>query len=181
MSATARVLVGLIVAGTVALVVGVAVERHQTVETPTQRAVEGGSAGRVGESTAEGEEAERRSERVGHVESSERLLGVDPESTGVLGVAVVVSLLLAAAVWWRGGSPLVLGGIAAAMAAFCALDIREVVHQVNESRTGLAVLAGGVAALHAAAALLAARAAVTTRGVPPPAVSAAVRDATVRK
>ena len=45
-----------------------------------------------------------------------------------------------------------LGVVAAAMLVFAALDVREVFHQVDESRTGLAVLAGVVAALHLGAA-----------------------------
>jgi hypothetical protein len=83
-------------------------------------------------------------------------------------VAVVVSLLLAAAVWWRGGSPVVLGAVALAMAAFFALDVRGVVHQVDESRAGLAVLAAVVATLHLAAALVAARAATAGPDRPRP-------------
>jgi hypothetical protein len=107
-----------------------------------------------------------------HSEASEKLLGVNPESTGLLVVAVVVSLLLAAGVWWLGASPLVLGVVALAMAAFAALDIREVVHQADESRTGLMLLAALVALLHLAAAALGARAAVTARGTQPPPTSA---------
>lgn len=74
--------------------------------------------------------------------------------------------------WWLGASPLVLGVVALAMAAFAALDVREVVHRVDESRTGLALLAALVAVLHLAAAVLAARAAGSARGVQPPPVSA---------
>jgi hypothetical protein len=196
--AAQRLLVALILASTAAFVVGVLLERDQTAgeagETPAQRAAEAGTAGPASETTAgsepqaNGESGERHNESgastrtagppagkpaehteaPGHAESSETLLGVNPESTGLLAVAVVASLLLAAAVWWRGGSPLVLAVVALAMAVFCALDVREVVHEVDESRTGLAVLAAVVAALHLAAALLAGRAAVTARGVPPP-------------
>jgi hypothetical protein len=79
-----------------------------------------------------------------------------------------VSLLLVLAVWRAGASPWVLGVVAVAMVAFGALDVREVIHQANESRTGLAVLAGLVAALHLAAALLAARAALNARDSGPP-------------
>jgi hypothetical protein len=99
------------------------------------------------------------SETPAHSEASERLLGVDAESTGLLVAAVAVSLLLAAGVWWLGASPLALGVVALAMAAFAALDIREVVHQADESRTGLMLLAALVAVLHLTAAALAARAA----------------------
>ena len=41
------------------------------------------------------------------------------------------------------------------MLAFAALDIQEVVHQSDEARTGLAILAAVVAALHVAATVLA--------------------------
>jgi hypothetical protein len=178
-TAARRLLVALILASTAAFVVGVLLERLQTtretVETPAQRAAEAGEASEAGErkptsSSAAGEstgETASHREASGHVESSEKLLGVNPESTVLLAVAVVVSLLLAAAVWWRGGSAFVLGIVVVAMVAFGALDIREVVHQVNESRTGLAVLAAVVAALHGAAGLLAGRDAVMARGVPP--------------
>jgi hypothetical protein len=40
---------------------------------------------------------------------------------------------------------------------WAALDIREVVHQVDESRAGIAVLAAAVAVLHVAAAGVAGR------------------------
>jgi UDP-N-acetylmuramyl pentapeptide phosphotransferase/UDP-N-acetylglucosamine-1-phosphate transferase len=177
-NAAARLLVALIVATTAAFVVGVLLERHQAGgerrETPAQHADEtrAGGNGESGEAHSESGKTAAHKEAAGHVESSEQLLGVDPESTGLLAVAMVVSVVLAAAVWWRGASPAVLAAVAAAMAAFCALDLREVVHQVDESRTGLAVLAGVVAALHGTAALVAARAAVKARGVPPPLASA---------
>jgi hypothetical protein len=41
------------------------------------------------------------------------------------------------------------------MVALAALDVREVVHQVDEHNGGLAALAGVVAALHLAAAAIA--------------------------
>jgi hypothetical protein len=148
----------------------------------------GGGSGEEGESSEHNESTETTAapttnttptktakpatEERAHSESSETLLGVNPESTGLLVVAVAVSLLLAAAVWWVGASPLVLGVVALAMAAFAALDIREVVHQADESRTGLMLLAALVALLHLAAAVLAGRAAVATRGEQPPPASA---------
>ena len=57
--------------------------------------------------------------------------------------------------WSRPRSLAVLGVVAAAMLLFAVLDVREVFHQVDESRAGLAVLAGVVAALHLAAAMTA--------------------------
>jgi hypothetical protein len=175
-NAARRALVVLIVAATALLALGVALERgartHEAVRTsgeaaPVRHAAESGSgseAGETGESTESGtvSGAPPRGERA-HEESSERLLGIDPESPGLLAVAVVVSLVLAALVW-RGAAPWLLALVALVMAAFAALDVREVVHQLDESRTGLALLALLVAALHLAAAALAARAAMSARG-----------------
>ena len=167
---------------------------HATSGTTSQHS-ESGESGEGGGESAEhrdsGESGERAShketsettnatirgestttETTTHSEASEKLLGVNPESTGLLVVAVVASLLLAAGVWWLGTSPLVLGAVAVAMAVFGALDVREVVHQADESRTGLMLLAALVAVLHFAAAALAARAAVTARDTGAPATSA---------
>jgi hypothetical protein len=73
--------------------------------------------------------------------------------------AVLLSLALAAAVI-AVRSRWLLPGVAFIMLAFAALDIREITHQVHESRPGLAALASTVALLHllaAASALLARR------------------------
>jgi hypothetical protein len=56
------------------------------------------------------------------------------------------------AVWLRPESGLLLAIVSAAMVVFAALDVREVVHQIDEDNGGLAVLAAVVAALHFAAA-----------------------------
>jgi hypothetical protein len=139
-------------------------ESGESGESATPEATSQSNAKSASESTTT--EATKRSE------SSEKLLGVNPEATGLLVVAVVVSLLLAGAVWRLGASSLVLGAVALSMAAFGALDVREVAHQANESHTGLMVLAALVAVLHLAAAALAARAAVAVRENGPPPASA---------
>ena len=54
--------------------------------------------------------------------------------------------------------------VAVVMFAFAALDVREVVHQAGIDETGLAVLAGVVAALHLAAAAVAVVMAWQSRG-----------------
>jgi hypothetical protein len=92
---------------------------------------------------------------------SENLLGIDPEATGLVVIAVALSLLFAALIL-TARSSLVAAVIAVTMLAFTVLDIREVTHQLNESRSGLAALAAVVALLHllaAVSALLTARAA----------------------
>jgi hypothetical protein len=144
------VLVALIVAATAAFVAGVSLERG---EEPGHRAsVEGGEAGHVEGETAESEAAESRS-----AEPAEELrpLGVDVEAWPFVAVAAVASLALAAAAFARPRAAALLVLVAAAMLAFAALDVREVVHQVDEDRAGLTVLAAAVAALHLAAAAVA--------------------------
>jgi hypothetical protein len=81
----------------------------------------------------------------------------------VLALAIVVSLALAAVVWRAAAPPWLPATVALAMAAFAALDVREVVHQIDESRPGLTLLAILVAALHLAAAALAAAIALDAR------------------
>ena len=89
-------------------------------------------------------------------EEEEELFGIDLESTPLVVLAVVASLALAAAAWLRPRWALLLVAVGAAMLVFAALDVREVLHQIDENSTGLAVLAGLVALLHLTAALVAA-------------------------
>jgi len=164
-------LVALIVASTVGFVVGTTVERNQgeeraeTTQTtprsePERSVTEGSSEEQHADESAEGatEESAAGASEEGHVESSEesRPLGVDIEAVPFIVLAALGSLALAGLAWARPSWLPGLVAIAAAMTLFAALDVREVIHQVDESRTGLAVLAGIVAALHAAAGLVAA-------------------------
>jgi hypothetical protein len=71
-------------------------------------------------------------------------------------LATLGSLLLVAAVLRWPHSAALLALVALAMLAFAALDVREVTHQLDEDRAGVAILAAGVAILHLAAAALAA-------------------------
>jgi hypothetical protein len=137
-----RLLACLIVAATVLFVVGVAVERGREHHEPAVAHEEAGGEG-------------------GAAEPAElRPLGVDVEAWPFVAAAASASLALAAAAWRRRPSAPLLWLIALAMAAFAALDVREVLHQLDLDETGLAVLAAAVAALHLAAALLAARIAI---------------------
>jgi hypothetical protein len=63
-------------------------------------------------------------------------------------VAVAVSLILALAVWLRPNHTLLHLLVAVAMLVFAALDIREAIHQGEESNGGLLLFASLVAALH---------------------------------
>jgi Flp pilus assembly protein TadB len=104
-----------------------------------------------------GESAAHRSAETGHTAAHAELkpLGIDIESAPFIALAAAASLLLALGAWLRPRWVLLLVGIALAMLVFAALDVREVFHQSDESRTGLAVLAGFVALLHLGAAAVA--------------------------
>jgi hypothetical protein len=168
-------LIAVMLAATAAFAVGVAIERHQRTsetaragsahsESPAAHAAETGGEAAV----TEGSPAGAGGNAAGHSDSSETLLGVNPESMGLVIVAVALSLLLALAVWRAAGVWWVLGAVALAMGVFCALDVREVIHQAHESRTALVLLAAGVAALHLVAALLAGSAARAVGRSSPP-------------
>jgi hypothetical protein len=90
----------------------------------------------------------------GTSEHSEMLLGINPEAAPLTVAAATASVLLAVAMLII-RSPILAAGTALAMAAFAALDIREVIHQLDESRSGLAALATSVALLHVLAAAVA--------------------------
>jgi hypothetical protein len=111
-----------------------AADEH-TGETPAHRAAEGRAP--------HNESAAHRASEV----KGERVFGIDIESTGLVAAALAVSLLLAIALWVSESVlvPLALAGFALVAAVF---DVREVFHQIDESRTNLTVIASIVAALH---------------------------------
>jgi hypothetical protein len=152
------VLVALIVAVTAAFVVGVALERGGESGHRERGASEASSERDEGRS----ESGEARPEEVDVAEraSAERReelhpLGVDVEAWPFVALAAVASLALAAAAFARPRAVALLALVAAAMLVFAAVDVREVVHQVDEDAGGLALLAATVAALHLAAAAVA--------------------------
>jgi hypothetical protein len=167
-------LAALLLAATALFAVGAIAERSQAHEpTAAEVHANGEAAGRSsaahqqeqtetsGEPT-EGHENGAAAE--GPTEASEAVLGVDVESTPFIVLAVLVGLGLAALVASRlGRSPGVLIAVALIAIAWAALDVREVVHQRDESHMGIAVIAITVAVLHGAAALLAARLAAGQR------------------
>jgi hypothetical protein len=153
-------LAALMTAATALFVIGVSVERAQ----PDQHAGERAEQPReTGESHAEtgGEAEEARGSTVTRDSHEEEpcILGIDPESTPLVVLATVGSLLLVAAVLRWPHAAALLALVALAMLAFAALDVREVIHQLDEDHAGVAILAAGVAILHLAAAAVA-----TTQG-----------------
>jgi hypothetical protein len=115
---------------------------------------EGETAAEIAKPVGEAAEGHTASPAESHNEGGETILGLDPESTGTVAAAVLISLLLAVALWLWGTPPILV--IAAVVAlVFAAFDGREVLHQVAESRAGLAAIALLAAALHVAAAAVA--------------------------
>jgi hypothetical protein len=96
--------------------------------------------------------------------TGERTVGVDLESTPIVALALVAGLGLAALTATRAGRlRAFLIAVALIAAAWAALDVREVVHQLEEARTDIALIAAAVAALHLAAAAVGGRLARSPR------------------
>ena len=136
-----KVLVSLIVLSTVAFVVGAIVE-HSSGEPAAEGSATKAPAHAQGGEGVEGSGSEKPN-------GEETLFGTDPESTPLVVLAIVASLLLAAGCWFRAEWRWLLVVTALAMAALAVLDLR--IHQLDESNDGLASVAGAVAALHVAA------------------------------
>jgi hypothetical protein len=157
-------LVALLVGSTALLAVGVSIERSQA-DTHVEPAAAQSEADEP--EGAHEEEGEAQSEpAAGETESEgERMLGVDLESTPLIVLVVLAGLGLAALAATRFGRLRgVLLAIAAIALVWAILDAREVAHQLDESRDGVALIAMTVAVLHLAAAAVSghlARATVT--------------------
>lgn len=154
----------LLIAGAALFAIGVAAERNATdshTGTTTETAHTEGTTQEesVGEETPQTEES--ATEESGHTESSsETVFGVNLESTALVIVAAIASVALAALTWRWNVRPLLLA-TATFAAVFAIFDIAELVHQVQESRTGIAALVAIIAALHTGAALVAQQRATT--------------------
>ena len=145
----------LLVGSSVFFAVGAMLERNESqhdepaVETAGPEAAESTEAESGEEATSEAGETEEAGE------ADERILGINPDSPWAVGVAILASLALAAAVLLVGStSALVLTGLFAL--AFAAGDLRELVRQLDESNAGIAVVAAVLAVAHLLVAALAA-------------------------
>jgi hypothetical protein len=168
-------LIALLLLSTAAFLVDVLAERssddkhhqsavvHDEAEGAHNEAAEAGEAGDAaageaaeGRDGEHGEAADRGEAAPGEHHAEARLLGIDLETTPLLVIAVAAGLGLAALAASRvGTSRAVLVVVALAALVWAALDIREIAHQVDESRSGIAAIAAAVAALHLAAAAVA--------------------------
>ena len=160
-----RLLVALVVMSTGLFVLGVSIEKSSRDGEPTrpQAGVAAEDEEGHGEERGEGGAAETgESAEASATEENERgaeetVFGVDLEATPLVALAAAGSLALAAAV------AAVVALVAVVMVAFAALDVREVVHQLGEANTGLALVAAAVAALHLMAGTVAATMGVRSR------------------
>lgn len=179
---TSRLVSALLVIGAVVFLLGIVAERRgghreATVATaPAATTAKTTAATVAAEGTPEGEAAEQPATATAggapaaapHVETgaetSERVLGLNLESNGLVATALVLSLLLALAVWMRASRPLLLV-VAVFAVAFAVFDAAELVRQIDRSRPAVATLAGIVTVVHAALAV-AAFAAAQRSGAP---------------
>ncbi len=152
-------LVLLLVGSACLFFVGSTIERqhkhHESVAATPAKASSGESGGETGGESAKAKTAEQHVEKAKD-ETGAKLLGINTESLALSIVAVVLSLLLAAAVWFGVWSRLVLFAVVGFGIVFAAGDVREVVHQVNESNGGLVAIAAILIVLHLVVAALAA-------------------------
>jgi len=151
-SALRWTLVALLVASTALFAVGVSIERSEADKHIEPAAAQSEAAEPEGADEQEGET--HAEPTAGETESDdERVLGVDLESTPLIVLAVLAGLALAALAATRFGRLRgALLAIAAIALVWAILDVREVAHQLDESRDGAALIAMTVAALHLAAA-----------------------------
>jgi len=152
----------LLVASAALFAVGAAVERHHhpektpTAEQTTAPAEGSSESGAEGSSGSGGEHAGETHASTSETSAeSEKLLGINPEAPGVVAVGVAASVLLALAVWTVRRRAVLVLAIMLGL-AFAALDLRETVHQVHESRPSLIAVAIVLAVLHILVAVTAA-------------------------
>jgi hypothetical protein len=132
-------LVLLLVGSGLLFAIGSTIERHQRhTEHPAQQRGESGS----------GESATHLEKTSG--ERGVKLLGVNTESLALTILAVIASLALGVAVWLRRWPRVTLLCVAGFGLVFAAGDVRELVHQLNESNAGVASIAAVLIVLHLA-------------------------------
>jgi hypothetical protein len=172
-------LIALLLVSTTAFLVGVLAERSSDDEHHESAAVvqdlaegthneaaepnEAGDAetneaaqGRDGKHREPSDKGEAAARETGEHDAEASLLGIDPESTPLLVIAVAAGLSLTALATSRmGTSRAFLVVVALAALLWATLDIREIAHQIDESRSSIAAIAAVVAALHLAAAAVA--------------------------
>ncbi len=154
----------MLIVGAALFAIGASAERHNHNDHDGAPA----AVATTGEGTlaAEGSEGAEAAEAAGKATSEvgesadEKVFGINLESTPLVVLAVIVSLILAVATWMS-NHKLVLSVTAGFTAVFAVFDIAELVHQIDRSKAGLAMLAAIIAFIHAGTALLAVQRATT--------------------
>jgi hypothetical protein len=143
----------LLVTSAALFAVGTAIEHGQRDQHKTEVSAPSSTSGETGGESGE-EQGHETGPSAGTGTSSEKIAGIDPESWPLVGLAIAISLALAAGLYVRRSRPWLVAAAGFA-AVFAAGDIRELVHQLDESRTTVATIAGVLIALHTLAALVA--------------------------
>ncbi len=147
----------LLVGSAILFLVGSTIERnhrHHESSAAKPADVSGGESGN--ETGGEGAQPAETHVESAHGEAGAKILGINTESLALSIIAVVLSLLLASAIWLGVWARLVLLAVVVFGLVFAAGDGREIVHQLDESNGGLAAIAAILIALHVAVAALAA-------------------------
>ena len=136
----------LLAGSAILFLVGSTIERNNRHHEATPAHTEGSGGETGGEGSHTGETPAPTAAPT--AEAGSVILGVDTESLALSIVAVVLSFLLAAAIWiGRGRRLLQLAAVGFGL-VFAAGDGRELVHQLDDSNGGLAAVAGLLIALH---------------------------------
>ena len=151
-------LVVLLVGSAILFLVGSTIERnHRHHEAAAKSSeVSGGEKSTSGETGGEGSKPSESHTQPTSGEAGAKILGVNTESLALSIVAVLLSFVLAGVVWLGRWPRLVLLAVFGFGLVFAAGDGRELVHQLDESNTGLASVAVILLVLHLAVAGLAA-------------------------
>lgn len=162
MSRTRSAAIILLAAAAGLFAIGTTIEKNRDHHDQPAATAETGGAHDGARETAEHREAEQRGAHTEGESEESKGLDTDRESTGLVVLAVLASLALAALVWRRPQRLvwIVVGLVAVTFAVF---DLAEVAHQLDESATGLAAVAALVGAAHLAVAAIAARDAAMAR------------------
>lgn len=133
---------------------------NASAEQPTSQSGEAHDEGAEEPGTHVDEGSNAEGGEASHHESSTEgtVLGIDAESPVTVTLAVLASIALAAGLWFTNRRAVAVAAAAVGV-LFAVFDIAEVVHQLDESKNGLAVLAAVVAVGHAGAAGFAGRSA----------------------
>ena len=144
----------LLIASAILFVVGTSWERAEAKghREPSAISAVHNASTEPGESREpdEGARAEGRG-----AESGEDIFGINPESTGLTAAAAAVSVVLAAAILARARREFLLAAVAFGL-VFAAFDLRESIHQAQESHADLLTIAAVTALLHLGVSALAA-------------------------